>query len=60
MTTMMTKFLKWNRRRRFLKAYRILRNEAERHEKQKHEMRFVAINESYFTMVCKNCPNFQP
>lgn len=56
----MKKFLKWNRRRRFNKAYMILRKEADRHKKADHMMEFKAVNESYIEMRCYQCPNLQP
>lgn len=52
--------LRWWRRRRFMKAYRILRNEAERHTKAGHKMVFAAVNEAYIMMDCEDCPELIP
>lgn len=52
--------LRWWRRHRFLKAYRILRNESERHTAAGHEMSFSAINEAHLVMHCRNCPELLP
>lgn len=57
---MKLKFLRWNRRRRFIKAYRILRNNVERHKVAGHDIEFMAINESLVVMRCENCPELQP
>jgi hypothetical protein len=46
----------WYRRRRFLLAYRILRNEAERHMAAGHDMFFHATNESDLILSCMRCP----
>jgi hypothetical protein len=54
------KFLKWNRQRRFIKAYRILRNESERHTKAGHHVQFNAVNQSLILLVCYDCPDYAP
>lgn len=46
------KFLKWNRRRRFIAAYKILRNESERHRDAGHSVDFKAVDESYIMLTC--------
>jgi hypothetical protein len=52
--------LRWWRRRRFLKAYRILRNEAERHTDAGHDMTFSVINEAHIIVHCRSCPELLP
>ncbi len=52
--------LRWWRRRRFMKAYRILRNETERHTQAGHDMTFSAINEAHMIVHCRNCPELLP
>lgn len=54
------RLLKWYRRRRFISAYKILRNEAERHVDAGHHMTFQAINEASLDMHCFECPDLQP
>lgn len=49
---------KARRRRKFNKAYKILRNEAEHHTKAGHMMDFRAVNESFIIMQCTACPDF--
>lgn len=56
----MKKLHKRWRRRRFIKAYGILRDEANRHKEAHHLMEFVAVNESYILMRCTACPDLQP
>lgn len=57
---MFTKMRKARRRRRFVKAYRILRKEADRHIQADHPMEFKAINESCLIMRCYPCPDLNP
>lgn len=52
--------MRWWRRRRFTKAYRILRNEAERHIEAGHDMAFSAINEAHMVVHCRRCPELLP
>lgn len=52
--------LRWLRRRKFNKAYKVLRNEAERHKKAGHNTEFVAVNEALITLVCRDCPELLP
>jgi ribosomal protein L31E len=52
--------MRWWRRRRFTKAYKIVRNEAERHKKAGHDVDFSAINEAWMKLECKNCPELLP
>lgn len=56
----MKRFNRWYRRHRFLTAYKILRNEAERHTAAGHDMQFKAINESYLSMICLDCSDSRP
>jgi hypothetical protein len=51
---------RWYRRRRFITAYRILRNEYERHRDAGHEVVFRAVNESHITLLCMECPWHEP
>lgn len=55
---MMARFLRWYRRWRFLTAYRILRNEYERHLVAGHDAHFRAINEARVDWECVDCPWF--
>lgn len=55
---MRKKFLKWYRGKRFITAYRILRDEAKRHSDAGHNVHFLAVNESYLELRCYACPNF--
>lgn len=48
------------RGRRFIKAYKILRNEAERHRDAGHIMDFRAVNQSSISMQCVGCPDLTP
>ena len=54
----------WKRRQRkrrhkkFVKAYLILRKEADIHKAEGHMMDFRAVNESYLIMQCTGCPDF--
>lgn len=57
---MKKKLIKWNRQRRFIKAYRILRNESERHRGSGHDVRFEAVNQSHIMLECINCPCLNP
>lgn len=57
---MKKEFLKAYRRRRFLSAYRILRNEAERHRGAGHDVVFHMVNESIVYLNCEDCPCLQP
>lgn len=52
--------LRWFRRRKFIKAYKVLRNEAERHKKAGHNTGFVAVNEARISLVCHDCPELLP
>lgn len=54
------RLLKWYRRRRFITAYRILRNEYERHRQAGHQMQFAAINEAHVDWQCIDCPWYTP
>ncbi len=56
----MKRLNKLYRRRRFIKACKILRNEANRHKEAGHLMEFKASRESYVLMRCTACPNLQP
>jgi len=56
----MIKLNRWYRRRRFLTAYKILRNEAERHTAAGHDMDFKAVNESFISMICNDCSDSRP
>lgn len=56
----MKKLTRWNRRRRFGKAYKVLEKEARRHSEAGHLMQFEAINQSYILMRCTACPNLTP
>jgi hypothetical protein len=51
--------IKWYRRRRFIKAYKILRSEAERHLSRYHFTEFDAVNESHIVLLCHDCPDFK-
>lgn len=51
---------RWWRRHRFLLAYRILRNEVERHRAAGHDTEFVAVNEARIRVECTGCPDLQP
>ena len=55
----MKKLNRWYRRRLFIIAYYILRNEAERHIAAGHTMEFIAVNEAWLTMRCLNCIDLQ-
>lgn len=50
-------FRRWRNRRRFQKAYIILRKQADRHEAANHIVEFVAANESYIMLRCTSCPD---
>lgn len=52
--------MRWWRRRRFLKAYRIVRNEASRHRAAGHDVHFAAVNEAMLSIECRNCPELLP
>jgi hypothetical protein len=52
--------MRWYRRRRYIKAYRILRKEAERHSRAGHDTVFVAVNEALMLLDCRNCPELLP
>lgn len=52
--------LRWLRRRKFVWAYKVLRNEAERHKKAGHNVGFVAVNEAHISLACHNCPELLP
>jgi len=52
----LNRLIRWYRRRRFITAYRILRNEAERHQAAGHPMRLSATNQAHFHMECPDCP----
>lgn len=56
----MTWWKKWRRRRKFLKAARILTAEAQRHIDHDHNMQFTAVSESYVLMICRGCSDNQP
>jgi hypothetical protein len=56
----MKKLNRWYRRRRFITAYKILRNESERHVAAGHSMRFEAVNEAYIIMLCIDCQELLP
>jgi len=45
----------WLRRFRFLQAYRALRQIAEDHRAQDHEVTFLALNEGKIVLVCHTC-----
>lgn len=51
---------RWFRRRQFAKAYRILRNEVERHRRAGHNVEFNAVNEALISVKCHNCPELLP
>lgn len=53
-------FLKAYRQRRFVSAYRILRNEYERHRDAGHDVIFFMVNQSTVTLECKDCPCLNP
>lgn len=57
---MFKKLIKWNRRRRFVRAYVILRDEALRHTEAGHNMHFTAVNESHMVIHCIDCPELSP
>jgi hypothetical protein len=46
----------WYYRRRFITAYRVLRNIKERHRAAGHSVNFHISNESYVHLECENCP----
>lgn len=47
---------RWWRRRQFFRAYRILRNESERHIKAGHvRVNFYAVNPSWIGLHCPEC-----
>jgi hypothetical protein len=50
---------KWYYERRFITAYRILRNAAERHGAAGHRVHFKAVNEAYILLECVDCPDFR-
>ena len=55
----MTKLRKWYWERRFLTAYRILRNASERHRAAGHNVQFKASNEARICLECIDCPDFR-
>lgn len=56
----MNRFKTWNHKRLFLKAYRILRNESERHTAAGHQMTYEALDTNHVRMECVRCPNHYP
>jgi hypothetical protein len=56
----LNRVLGWYRRRRFITAYRILRNEYERHRDAGHNVHFRAANEAHIDLECINCPWHEP
>ena len=46
------------RRRRFVRAYYVLRDEAARHKAAGHDVEFIAVNESRILLMCHGCPDF--
>ena len=57
---MLKRLLKWNRRRRFILAYRILRNEYKRHKNAGHQVYFRAVNQSDIALNCMGCTDLEP
>jgi hypothetical protein len=55
----MDRLRKWYYERRFITAYRILRNASERHRVKGHAVHFRAINEAYVLLECVDCPDFR-
>jgi hypothetical protein len=51
---------RWFRRWLFIRAYRILLREADRHTMAGHDMSFSAINEAHLVMHCRECPELLP
>lgn len=52
----MKRLVVWWRWRRFLMAYRTLRNEAERHNAAGHDVYFSVVNPGHVTLECTDCP----
>lgn len=46
------------RRRKFIRAYKVLRDVAERHRADGHDVEFIAVNESHVLLMCHCCPEF--
>jgi hypothetical protein len=54
------RFFRWYRERRFIGAYRVLRNASERHRDAGHNVHFKAVNEALICLECIDCPDFRP
>lgn len=57
---MFTKLKLWNRKRKFVKAYMILRKEADQHKFAGHLMHFEAVGVERIHMACPGCPEQHP
>jgi hypothetical protein len=53
----MNRMVRWYHKRRFITAYRILRNQAERHTAAGHDMHFIASSQAHFHLDCFDCPD---
>lgn len=51
---------RWWRRRQFIRAYRILQKEFERHQAAGHQAEFIAVNEALILFECHECPELLP
>jgi hypothetical protein len=44
------------RRWRFVRAYLVLRREADRHKAAGHDVEFTAVSEAHLVLRCHGCP----
>lgn len=51
---------RWWRRFLFIQAYKIMRNEYERHRDAGHNIQFEAIDEARMITICTDCPDRLP
>jgi len=56
----MIRLKRWYRARQFIKAYKIMRNEYEKHRDAGHNIEFEAVNSAYMFTKCHDCPNLFP
>lgn len=57
--TGLTSRVVWHlRRRKFVRAYKVLRDVADRHKAAGHDVEFIAVNESRVLLMCHRCPDF--
>lgn len=54
----MTRFNKWRRQRRVVRAYKLLKKEWLLHEQAGHDVQFIAVNGSHMSLRCNGCPDY--